>query len=119
MLRSTIIGLIGIFLSTSITFAGDISLSDLQVKKSLKAGKPYTVKLPYTKTGDVKVKEGCFLWTGEGPYCFPVEVRSKTIRAKLRTNNPNKYQLEGFVRYQDGGKIKSSNRVTAIIDVKG
>lgn len=84
----------------------------------LTAGVPYEVRLPYTKSGNVKVDGGCFTWSGEGPYCFDVSVRTQTIRAKLRTGNPNKYRLGAYVEYRSGGKKLKSNTVYAPIDVR-
>ncbi len=98
--------------------AGDIRPKSLQVKKPIKAGIPYQVTMPYTRTDKAKVTSACFLWSGEGPYCFNALTGKKSIEVTLRTNNPNKYKLQGFVVYTSGGKSHKSNRVSAKINVK-
>jgi hypothetical protein len=97
--------------------ADELSLSAIVVKPQLKAGKPYDVALQYV--GDASsVREVCFLWSGEGPFCwraFKVDKKKMVIRTKARTGNPNTYMLSGFVRYGSG---QQTNRVQAPIDVK-
>lgn len=117
-MKSTVKLAITFVLFASPAFAGDLSVKSLQVASTLKAGKPYNVTLPYSKSGSVKILRGCFFWSGEGPYCFPVSVRTKSVRLKLRTGNPNKYTLSGYVEYLSDGNTKKSNRVSAKIDVR-
>lgn len=93
----------------------DLQLTEMVVKQKLKAGVPYDVALRY-KGDPTSVKEVCFLWSGEGPYCWSelrVDKKAKLIRTKARTGNPNKYTLEGFVRHGDG----ITNRVSQTIIV--
>lgn len=104
--------------STLPVWAGELKLKSLQVDNPLKAGIAYEVRLPYTKIGNVKVRKGCFTWSGEGPYCFDVNVRTQTIRTKLRTGNPGKYRLGGYIEYSSDGKKLKSNTVYSQIDVR-
>lgn len=100
--------------------AAELQLRSLKVKNPIKAGQSYVVTIPYRSTGAFKVVQGCFLWSGEGPYCFPVKVGRKSITARLQTNNPNRYRLSAYVIYRDhpsGKKNKNSNRVSAPIKV--
>lgn len=123
-MRGLVVGLaVAMLVTATSTLAGhsaanEINLRSLEVPASLQAGVPYEARLPYTKTGSPRVTKACFLWSGEGPYCFSARVSESTIRARLRTNNPNRYRLEGFVEYRAGGQIKHSNRVTATIRVR-
>ena len=108
-----------IVFATTTAQAGELMVSALQVKPKLKAGVPYTVTLPYEKTGEVNVRQGCFKWSGEGPYCFkPQKVTANKITVRLRTGNPNKYQLTGYIIYQANGQMMHSNEVSASIDVR-
>ena len=93
--------------------AADLTLTELVVNQHLKAGVPYDVALRYqgSPTG---IKEVCFLWSGEGPYCWPdlrVDKKAKLIRTKARTGNPNAYTLSGFVRYGDGQTNTVSQKI--------
>lgn len=103
-------------LAATSAYSADLKLTGIVVKQNLRAGVPYDVGLKYT--GDpANVSEVCFLWSGEGPYCWDdlrVDKGSKTIRTKARTGNPNTYTLTGFVRYSGG----MTNRVSAKINVK-
>lgn len=107
--------------SPALAQSPQIRLAKLEVEEKLKAGVGYDVALRFEMTGDADVMEVCFLWSGEGPYCwksFRVDKAAGLIRTTARTNNPNKYTLTGFVRYRDGSKTADSNRVSAPIDVR-
>lgn len=99
-----------------------LKLESLEVASTLKAGVPYNVSMPYEEIGEgsIAVAKGCFTWSGEGPYCFDVtdDFDAKIITAKLRTRNPNKYELGAYVEYVSGGQSKKSNTVSAPINVK-
>jgi len=87
-----------------VTAYADLKLTDMIVKEKLKAGVPYDVTFKYD--GDAStVREVCFLWNNEGPYCWKdlrVNKGKKTISTKAKTGNPNRYKLSGFVRHSDG-----------------
>lgn len=102
--------------------APTLILTTLEVDENLSATIPYAVSLPYQIVGEgtVTVRQACFTWSGEGPYCFNAQNDSdnKTITVRLHTNNPNTYVLAGFVEYVSNGWKKQSNTVSQIIDVK-
>ena len=99
--------------------ADSVSLSSIKVNTVLKAKIPYNVSLMLKKDGNSKITKACFLWSGEGPFCFPpVSVKETSVSLKLFTGNPRKYKLTGFVEYEDGGKAKKLNKVSAQIDVR-
>ena len=98
-----------------------IKLTKLEVDEKLTAGVGYDVGLRFEASGSPEVTEVCFLWSGEGPFCwksFNVDKAAGLIKTKARTGNPNKYTLTGFVRYRDGANTVESNRVSAPIDVR-
>lgn len=93
----------------------DLQLTEMIVKQKLKAGVPYDVALRY-KGDPSSIKEVCFLWSGEGPYCWAnlrVDKKAKLVRTKARTGTPSRYELSGFVRYSGG----ETNRVSKAIQV--
>ena len=99
--------------------ADGLSVTGLVVDPVLAAGKPYDVDFKYK--GDAgSIWEVCFLWSGEGPYCwtnFSVDAGKKLIRTRAKTNNPGKYTFTGFVRYGDGGS-QATKKVSRPIEVR-
>ncbi|MEM1198780.1 MAG: hypothetical protein AAGI06_05660, partial [Pseudomonadota bacterium] len=88
------------FLGVGEAEADELKLQSLQVPSKLKAGKPYRVKIKYKTTAEVDFSKACFLWSGEGPFCFSGFSNEKgLISLKLRTNNPGRYKLEGYIQY--------------------
>lgn len=109
------------FKAVPVVAAATLSVTTMAVEENLKAGVPYTVRLGYEIAGgQAKVKEGCFTWSGEGPYCFPVRVDEANKQAviQLQTGNPNQYDLGGFLRYSSNGGDHESNAMTTSIDVR-
>lgn len=99
--------------------AAEVKVTALKVNRNLKAGVLYDVTLPYRLKGTIDSVEGCFLWSNEGPYCFPpLKMNSKQFFIKLRTGTSGDYDLTGFLRFKSGGKTAESNRVSARITVK-
>ncbi|MEM8685946.1 MAG: hypothetical protein AAGF81_01360 [Pseudomonadota bacterium] len=108
-----------VFLGATVAEAAEVKLQSLQVQSKLKAGKPYRVKVKYSATGEVDLSKACFLWSGEGPFCFSGFSDEKgVISLKLRTNNPGRYKLEGYIQYVGGGQFKNSNKVAKTIRVR-
>ena len=105
---------------TSFALADEYKVSELVVKKDLKAGQPYTAALAYEKSGEPKIIEACYLWSGEGPYCFKARDNKGNgqFESRLRTNNPGRYRLEGFIKYKVGNKTLESNHASSTIIVK-
>jgi hypothetical protein len=99
--------------------ADEITVTGLTVGPNLKTSAGYPAVLSYTATGNPKIVNACFLWSGEGPYCFGTRDDRKAGKAttKLRTRNPNQYTLEGYIQYLDNGNSRNSNRGFATIIV--
>lgn len=102
--------------------APTIELTRLVVDKNLTAGVPYEVSMPYEASADgsIDIDKACFMWSGEGPYCFRADHdrSGKTISAMLSTGNPSVYRLAGFVRYRSNGWDMESNAVSSLISVE-
>ncbi len=93
------------------------------VPRELTAGEAYEATLPYRIEGEgsVVVTEGCFSWSGEGPYCFDQlndDRDARELTQGLLTRNPDRYTLTAFVKYTANGSEKRSNVVEAPIDVQ-
>ena len=104
------------------TAQATLSLDGMDVKTRLSSGVPYPVTLKMrTAGGNVQVREACFKWSGEGPFCFDtfsIDDSTGFLSIMLRTGNPNRYKLEGSVVYDSGGKRYRSNWVSKNIRVK-
>lgn len=94
-------------------------------KDSLSKSKPYLAAIDIRTTGDsVEIKEMCFLWSGEGPFCFKNFKMAKDAGGGvhptigLSTGNPGSYSLTAYMRYKIGGKKYSTNQVKTNIKVK-
>ena len=90
----------------------------LTVPAQLKAGVRYKAILEFSNPDGAKITQACFLWSGEGPYCFKTSVGGDRASTWLVTRNPNSYRLTGFLRYLSDGKLKDSNQASARIVVK-
>lgn len=101
--------------------ADQVILKSLQVKTNLRAGVPYAVALPISVTGHPRIINACFYWSWEGPYCFNARYNKtkSQLELKLRTGNPNTYELKAYVQYDvGGGKVIQSNQKSKTIKVK-
>lgn len=111
------------FFLTACQKESTLSIVDMRVADALQAGVPYSVSFtPRTQGGAVEIIEACFLWSGEGPFCFPTrQARSgnRTVfQVTLYTNNPNSYELEGYIVYQSSdGRRYETNRLSREITV--
>jgi hypothetical protein len=117
MRKLGLVGGLGLFVLASAALADDFRLQELAVETDLKAGKPYSARLSYEVEGKPHHLEACYLWSGEGPYCFKARKFERYFESVLQTNNPGRYKLEGYVRYNNGAQIVDSNRVSATIRV--
>jgi hypothetical protein len=99
---------------------GEVRIAKLAVPDSTKAG-AYTVTFEGVERADSAILplQGCFHWSGEGPYCFPVASSSSPDRVPvgLVTRNPNTYRLEGYLTYVWKGELRKSNVVSATLRV--
>ena len=122
MIRAFCLFAAAFVLTTTAAAAADgYKLGELRVAASLTAGQPYDVSFTYEKTGDPSLRRVCFLWSGEGPYCwdnFRVNSLGKTIQTRARTRTPGSYTLMGYVEYSVGGEVVQSNKVSATIEVR-
>jgi hypothetical protein len=99
---------------------GEVRIGKLTVPESVRAGS-YTVSFENVEKADpgIVVTQGCFHWSGEGPYCSPVATSSspERIPVGLVTRNPNTYRLAGYLSYWWKGEIRKSNPVSATLRV--
>ena len=108
--------------STRTLAPGELRLLSLRVSDTIRAGDPYLVVITFEADGEPQIKEACFYWSGEGPYCFKVrnvdlEV-PKNFKIMLRTNNPGSYRLECYAEYIREGKTQKTNYIGSQIYVR-
>ncbi len=97
---------------------GEMRVATLKVPQKVKAGEFYeTVFEGVQKEGMLTLKDACFHWDQEGPYCFPLREVDGKVVARLRTRNPRTYTLSGYVRYTHEGKARESNEVSVTLHV--
>jgi hypothetical protein len=95
---------------------GELRVAKLTVPDSVKAGS-YTVTFEGVEKADPAILplQGCFLWSGEGPYCSPVATSPSPdqIPVGVVTRNPGTYRLEGYLMYTWKGDVRKSNVVVS------
>jgi hypothetical protein len=99
---------------------GEVRVGKLTVPDAVRAGS-YTVTFEGVEKADPNILplQGCFHWSGEGPYCFPVATSLSPDRVPvgLVTRNPNTYRLTGYLTYVWKGDLHKSNLVSATLRV--
>ncbi|MEM6461600.1 MAG: hypothetical protein AAF724_06775 [Pseudomonadota bacterium] len=106
---------------TSPAPAADVVIERVHTNNVMRVGQRYWVDISVKTTTDVEITQACFIWSGVGPVCFPViwVEKNKQIKVSVIARQPRKYDLQVFVKYDSGGQILESNRVSLNVDVKG
>jgi hypothetical protein len=103
--------------------AGEIKLLRINIPEadSIRANAPFTAYIEFESQDKHDVKEVCFTWSGDGPYCFRItEVYSgfpATFKVQPRIAYPGKYVVDAFVFYVKDGKRTKTNVVSTRIQV--
>ncbi len=101
-------------------------ISNLKVpnRSQLQAGVPYEASLDIRTPGEsVAIRQLCFFWNKDGPYCFPFKMLKGAdgkVRPTtgLRTGNPGKYKLTAVMTYSYDGKRYETNQTSINITVR-
>ena len=101
--------------------AADVVIERVNTNTVMHVGQRYWVDISVRTTTDVEITEACFIWSGAGPFCFPVVriQKSKKIRVSIIARQPRVYDVQVFVKYNKGGKVYSSNRTSLNVTVEG
>jgi hypothetical protein len=99
----------------------DVVIERVNTNTVMHVGQRYWVDISVKTTTDVVITEACFIWSGAGPFCFPVVhiQKNKKIRVSIIARQPRKYDVQVFVKYNSGGKVYDSNRVNLNVHVEG
>ena len=108
------------FLKASLGGGGLVTISRLSVEGTPTTTKPYVVSLQFKAEGDVALQSACFTWNHQSEVCIPLPAGAvkSPIRAGLTTGRAGTYQLNGYVKYQSGGKKITSAQTSAALTVK-
>jgi len=123
-----VIGIVGLAVSSCVTVStaplvpGELRLLSMRVPETIIRGNPYAAFIIFEAEGEPQIKEACFSWSGEGPYCFNVMNAQYgspgAFTVRLLTNNPGSYGLDCYVKYFREGKIKMTNQIGIQIYVR-
>ncbi|MEX3010176.1 hypothetical protein [Hoeflea sp. TYP-13] len=105
---------------TASATASEVVIERVHTDTVMHVGQRYWVDITVKTTTEVEITEACFIWSGAGPYCFPVILveKNKQIRVSVVARKPRKYNIDVYVKYNSGGKVYESNRVSLNVDVK-
>lgn len=100
--------------------ASEVIIERVHTNNIMHVGQRYWVDISVKTTTEVEITQACFIWSGIGPVCFPViwVQKNKQIKVSVIARKPRKYNVEVFVKYNSGGKVYESNRVSLNVDVK-
>jgi hypothetical protein len=95
-----------------------LELTGLRIPPTPTVGAGVPAALSYAGGHEPTVKRVCFLWSGDGPYCwdyFSVEKDGNKITTSLTMKEARSYELEAYVEYETAGKLYKSNTVSASV----
>ncbi len=97
-----------------------LSISSTE-KMEIKVHIPFELRINFEADGKPEIRDACFYWGGDGPYCFKVmDVNYGSpgaIRLKLTLARPGSHILESYVVYTREGKGGPSNIVSTNLRV--
>jgi hypothetical protein len=97
--------------------------ASLPVVGVVKEGLPYEVKITFIADGEPRMRRACFSWSGEGPYCYPINPKDVefgspgSFRMMLYPAFVGAYRAECYVEYFQGRKVLRTNVVSFYLDV--
>ena len=118
-IKAMLAALLMIFSLAAPAAASEVVIERVHTNTVMHVGQRYWVDISVKTTTEVEITEACFIWSGAGPFCFPViwVEKNKQIRVAVVARSPRKYNVEVFVKYNSGGKVHESNRVSLNVDV--
>lgn len=95
-----------------------LELTGLRIAPTPTVGDSVPAALSYAGNHEPALKRVCFLWSGDGPYCwdyFSVETDGNKITTSLTMKEARSYELQAYVEYETAGKLYKSNVVSASV----
>lgn len=93
-----------------------IELTAMRIDPDPSVGASVPVSLSYAGDHAPDVKRVCFLWSGDGPYCWDflsVDAQARQINTGLTMKEAKAYTIAGYVEYQTAGRLYKSNTLSA------
>ncbi|WP_436637778.1 hypothetical protein [Microbaculum sp. FT89] len=93
-----------------------IELTAMRIDPNPSVGASVPVSLSYSGSHAPDVKRVCFLWSGDGPYCWDflsVDAKAGQINTSLTMKEAKAYTIAGYVEYQTAGRLYKSNTLSA------
>lgn len=103
--------------------SGEVKLLKMNVPEadSIRTNSPFTTYIQFESEGKPEIKDVCFTWSGEGPYCFKVAElypgTPQTLKVEPRVANPGSFAADCFVLYAKGGIIRKTNTISTRLRV--
>ncbi|MCR9135661.1 MAG: hypothetical protein NXI27_06695 [Alphaproteobacteria bacterium] len=110
-------------LSASLTpsHAAEVVIERINTNTVMHVGQRYWIDISVKTTTEVEITQACVIWSGAGPFCFPVVhvQKNKKVRVSIIARQPRVYDVQVFVKYKSGGKVYESNKSSVKVTVEG
>jgi hypothetical protein len=98
---------------------GELRFLSLEVPGGLtiRSSTEYQARIRFQAEGKREIKRICLLYSGDGPYCITKwSLDAGIITIWLRADRRGNYRLECYAEYNQEGKIRRTNSVTAPVE---
>lgn len=101
--------------------AAEVVIERINTNTVMHVGQRYWIDISVKTTTDVEITQACIIWSGAGPFCFPVVhiQKNKKVRVSIVARQPRVYDVQVFVKYTSGGKVHESNKSSVKVTVEG
>lgn len=101
--------------------AAEVVIERINTNTVMHVGHRYWIDISVKTTTDVEITQACIIWSGAGPFCFPVVhiQKNKKVRVSIIARQPRVYDVQVFVKYNSGGKVYESNKSSLKVTVEG
>lgn len=101
--------------------AAEVVIERINTNTVMHVGQRYWIDISVKTTTEVEITQACIIWSGAGPFCFPVVhiQKNKKVRVSIIARQPRVYDVQVFVKYNSGGKVHESNKSSLKVTVEG
>ena len=101
--------------------AAEVVIERINTNTVMHVGQRYWIDISVKTTTEVEITQACVIWSGAGPFCFPVVhiQKNKKVRVSIIARQPRVYDVQVFVKYNSGGKVYESNKSSLKVTVEG